>query len=332
MQMSKTVRPRRGEGNKQLRGALAALIVAMVVVAAACSSDSPTSSSEATPPSTSTTAEPTTTTTAEDPEAVMARAQREWHTLVATELSDSTWSRDPVWGPGQRPTAASAAGGTSRIWDFDPLAGWGVAAQVELEGQTAAEAEAESVAVPDGEGARIVADGDGDDLRFLVPTYYGNGIAVAALGHVDGDWALLAFAGQGDETRYAMDAQISSDGGIVVWLNDCHPSCADGTVTEARAERTPDGYAIPTPPSPPPPPPPPSGREIIDGVSAELRRLADEQLGPSEEWTCDPPADPYVGSQIWCYHGSGPRIIVVAELIDLDGRFRWQIWGPEEMQ
>lgn len=229
----------------------------------------------------------TSTTIAVDPAVASTRA---WRTLIATTLSDPLTIADPVEGPDGRWTAISARGGTVRVWTFEQGT-WVVSETVQLVDQAVLDDEP----LPGGNGEQhISVDGTGSDVRFLVPTAYGNGPAVAAIGHDAPSWRLLSFTGVYGEQPFAMDAEL--DGGtIVVWFNDCQPSCADGHVTPVTPVRTPGGYDIPAPPPPPEPPRP--------------------SFGPGDP--CEPGSSPDCVDQ---WDDGDYRIIVgVAECLDLMG-------------
>jgi hypothetical protein len=192
---------------------------------------------------------PSSTSVAIVPPTPVINPVRSWRTLVATSLSDAIHLPDPVEGPSGTWIAASASGETARIWSLDEFGSWGVAATVQLDDQSVLPGEP----VPGGGSEETIAvDGAGADVRFLIPTAYANGPAVAAIGHDGSAWRLLQFTGFYGDALYAMDAEIDG-ASIVVSANDCQPSCADGTVTPVTAVRTTSGYDIPEPPARPAP-------------------------------------------------------------------------------
>ena len=309
--------------------AAAALVVALGVFVVGAGDDDTAPQPAATDTAVTTTISvSSTTTTTLDRDSLLDRAARQWRTMVATDLSDSLWIPEPVIGPGDSPVVVSATGPTARVWDFDPDDGWGVATTIELEGQTAMVSDAVDLAVPGSATDVAVADGSGDDLRLLVPTYYGNGPAVSAIGFRDGTWQLLAFTGWA-AGPYATDATIE-DGQLVVWVKDCVPNCAEGTSTPVHPERTAEGYHVPEPAPPPPPSAPPSVADPVEAWSDALRELVVAELGPADSWGCDGASGPVEpGTWMWCHYES-PWVMVWTEVIDSEGRFAWSLVPPEE--
>lgn len=273
---------------------------------------------------------PTTTATLERQE-VMELATRAWRTLLTTTLSEDMWVLEPAVGPDRQPVAMTASGPIASIWDFNQESGWSVAATVNLEGQSSGILEPFADGLNDG-FIPITTNGVGKFLRFLIPTYYGNGIAVAAVGYVDESWVLMHFDGHWGDSAYAMDAEITDDG-IVAWINDCLPSCAEGRKTAVLVERTPDGYFIPSPAPRPAPTPTAQPQNLVNIVSVAAKQALDSEYGWEDYWDCPSPKLPFLpGDLMICNHGAWPMKIVAIYLIDLEGRFTWEVWGYEETE
>ncbi len=179
-------------------------------------------------------------------------ATRDWATLLATTLDDPLWVEAPTMGPEGLPTTATASEMRARIWTY--LNGsWGVTQTIELPDQYILES---STGLPTVFGQDvIVPDATGNELRFLLPTAYANGPAVAAIGHDGTAWVLLSFVDQYGEWPYIVDAEIR-DGTIIVWHNDCLTGCATGTLTPLGVTRIDGGYRVDDPPPTPPAPVP----------------------------------------------------------------------------
>lgn len=273
---------------------------------------------------------PTTTSVLERQE-LMDLAAREWRTLLATTLSEDMWILEPAVGPGGQPVAITASGPVASIWDFNQQSGWSVATIVKLEDQSAGILDPFSDGV-NNEFTPITTNGVGRFLRFLIPTYYGNGIAVAAIGYVDETWVLMRFDGHWGDSAYAMDAQIT-EGGIVAWMNDCTPSCAEGTKTTVPVQRTLDGYFIPSPEPRPASTRVPQTQNLVSIVSVAAKHALDSEYGWEDYWECSPPLLPFLpGDLMFCNHGAWPMKIVAVYLVDFDGRFTWEVWGYEETE
>ncbi len=156
---------------------------------------------------------------------LLETATRDWATLLATTLDDPLWVEVPTIGPEGRPIAATASERRARVWTY--LDGtWGVAQTITLSDQYILES---GDGLPDVFGQDvIIPEATDDELRFLMPTAYANGPAVAAIGHNGAAWALLSFVDQFGESPYIADAEIR-DGQIIVWHNDCLTGCTTAT-------------------------------------------------------------------------------------------------------
>ena len=181
---------------------------------------------------------------------LLETATRGWATLLATTLDDPLWVEAPIIGPEGLPTAATASEMRARVWTY--LDGtWGVAQTITLSDQYILES---NDGLPDVFGQDvIIPEATDDELRFLMPTAYANGPAVAAIGHDRMAWRLLSFVDQYGESPYIADAEIR-DGQIIVWHNDCLTGCATGTLTPLGVTRIDGGYLVDDPPPTPPAP------------------------------------------------------------------------------
>lgn len=269
--------------HRSQRFVLLALIALLTTGACTQASDStqaaaPEPSSTATQPATTASSIPLTSLAELD---LLGAATRDWSTLLATTLDVSLWIENPVIGPEGLPTAATASVTRSQLWTY--LDGsWGVAKNIELADQYVMEASDE--ALPSTFGLdMIVADGMGSDLRFLIPTAYANGPAVAAIGHDGVTWILLSFVDQNGEWSHAADAEIR-DGEIVVWHNSCLLGCANTVAVPLGVSRTSRGYAVDDPPPTPPAPVP--GEECEPGSFVDcVDQYGDEHWRYIEGWS-----------------------------------------------